>query len=74
MATRINCLLFFIAILCIASVMTPGGADGICSGYCNATDDNVWEYCSQYCVKKGFSSDAWCKATLCCCHDENHLL
>ncbi|KEH38589.1 LCR-like protein [Medicago truncatula] len=65
MTTRINYLFFFIAILCIASVITPGGAVPNCYGYCKAGPLIPDDGCVQLC--KRFDEDAVCKNGMCCC-------
>ncbi|PNX84060.1 LCR related CCP [Trifolium pratense] len=72
MATFINRVHFFIALLCIASVLTSGGViDGppfmICIGQgpCPKGPDSA---CSLYCAKNHFNKGGRCEASKCCCY------
>ncbi|KEH38655.1 LCR-like protein [Medicago truncatula] len=74
MATQINRVHFFIAILCIFSVLTSGGANtsklSACK-YCIPKDScgNNNQYCITFCIERGLPKDGvTCGNGLCCCY------
>ncbi|CAL5201011.1 unnamed protein product [Lathyrus oleraceus] len=68
MAIGINRVHFFIALLCFASVLTPGETAGswiycIGQGPCPNKDED----CNNYCLTNKFPKGGKCIASQCCC-------
>ncbi|KEH38607.1 LCR-like protein [Medicago truncatula] len=74
MATGINCMQLLITFLCIACVLTLGGAingippetNCISKGPCAKYSD----YCAVFCSNTGFARGGKCNEDgVCCCHE-----